>query len=151
MINQLLPCERWKTVFHVASLNGETVLIAWTLHRVVSVAKMEARVGHLQVIHSYKHCKNMENKIVYKQLSLSGSYVTKPSKVSLQASSQWPIQTSREGGWRGERGGGGRGCWSSSLWDKGGPVSKKKILALWTSVSSKNKHIKKYMIYFINH
>lgn len=40
---------------------------------------MEARVGHLQVIHSYKHCKNMENKIVYKQLSLSGSYVTKPS------------------------------------------------------------------------
>ena len=66
------------------------------------MAKMEARVGHLQVIHSYKHCQNMENKIVYKQLSLSGSYVTKPSKVSLQASSQWLIQTSREGGWRGE-------------------------------------------------
>ena len=50
----------------------------------------------------------MENKILYKQLSLSGSYVTKPSKVSLQASSQWPIQTFREGGWRGE-GGGRRG------------------------------------------
>ena len=147
MINQLLPCERWKTVFHVASLNGETVLIAWTLHRVVSVAKMEARVGHLQVIHSYKHCKNKENKIVYKQLSLSGSYATKPSKVSLQASSQWQTQTFREGGWRGE---GAEECWSSSLWDKGGPVSKKKkILALRTSVSSKNKHIKKYMIYFI--
>ena len=70
------------------------------------MAKMEARVGHLQVIHSYKHCKNMENKIVYKQLLLSGSYVTKPSKVSLQASSQRQIQTSREGGWRGGRGGG---------------------------------------------
>ena len=148
MINQLLPCERWKTVFHVASLNGETVLIDWTLHRVVSVAKMEARVGHLQVIHSYKHCKNMENKIVYKQLSLSGSYVTKPAKVSLQASSQWWNQTSREGGWRGE---GGGECWSSSLWDKGDPVSKKKNWGPLASVSSKNKHIKKYMIYFINH
>ena len=90
---------------------------------------MEARVGHLQGIYSYKHCKNVENEIVYKQLSLSGSYVTKPSKVSLQASSQWPIQTFREGGWRGEGGGGrGEGCWSSSLWDKGGPVSKNKNL-----------------------
>ena len=144
MINQLLPCERWKTVFHVASLNGETVLIDWTLHRVVSVAKMEARVGHLQGIHSYKHCKNMENKIVYKQLSLSGSYVTKPSKVSLQASSQWWIQTSREGGWR------GGGLVIQSL-RQGGPSLKKNNLALRTSVSSKNKHIKKYMIYFINH
>ena len=147
MINQLLPCERWKTIFHVASLNEETVLIDWTLHRVVSAAKMEARVGHLQGIHSYKHCKNMENKIVYKQLSLSGSYVTKPSKVSLQASSQWPIQTSREGGWRG--GGGGAGHPVSET--RGTHSQKKKILALWTSVSSKNKHIKKYMIYFINH
>ena len=62
-------------------------------------------MGHLQGIYSYKHCKNVENEIVYKQLSLSGSYVTKPSKVSLQASSQWPIQTFREGGWRGEGGG----------------------------------------------
>ena len=146
MINQLLPCERWKTVFHVASLNGETVLIDWTLHRVVSVAKMEARVGHLQVIHSYKHCKNMENKIVYKQLSLSGSYVTKPSKVSLQASSQWRIQTFREGGWRGE---GGAGHPVSET--RGAQSQKKKFLALWTSVSSKNKYIKKDMIYFINH
>ena len=68
---------------------------------------MEARVGHLQGIYSYKHCKNVENEIVYKQLSLSGSYVTKPSKVSLQASSPWRIQTSRDGGWRG--GGGGAG------------------------------------------
>ena len=126
MINQLLPCERWKTVFHVASLNGETVLIDWTLHRVVSVAKMEARVGHLQVIHSYKHCKNMENKIVYKQLSLSGSYVTKPSKVSLQASSQWPIQTFREGGWRGERGGGGEGVLVIQSLRQWGPSLKKK-------------------------
>ena len=134
MINQLLPCERWKTIFHVASLNEETVLIDWTLHRVVSVAKMEARVGHLQVIHSYKHCKNMENKIVYKQLSLSGSYVTKPSKVSLQASSQWQIQTFR-------RGGGGAGHPVSET--RGAQSQKKKNLALWTSVSSKNKHIKK--------
>ena len=130
MINQLLPCERWKTIFHVASLNEETVLIDWTLHRVVSVAKMEARVGHLQVIHSYKHCKNMENKIVYKQLSLSGSYVTKPSKVSLQASSQWPIQTFREkgvGGGRGE-GGGGRaeGVLVIQSLRQGGPSLKKK-------------------------
>ena len=148
MINQLLPCERWKTIFHVASLNEETVLIDWTLHRVVSVAKMEARVGHLQVIHSYKHCKNMENKIVYKQLSLSGSYVTKPSKVSLQASSQWPIQTSREGGWRG---GGGEGVLVIQSLRQGGPSLKKKNCGPLASVLSKNKHIKKYMIYFINH
>lgn len=146
MINQLLPCERWKTIFHVASLNGETVLIDWTLHRVVSAAKMEARVGHLQVIHSYKHCKNMENKILYKQLSLSGSYVTRPSKVSLQASSQWPIQTSREGGWRG-----GEGVLVIQSLRQGGPSLKKKNWGPLASVSSKNKHIKKYMIYFINH
>ena len=92
------------------------------------MAKMEARVGHLQVIHSYKHCKNMENKIVYKQLLLSGSYVTKPSKVSLQASSQWPIQTFREGGWRGE-GGGGAGHPVSET--RGTQSQKKKIGALW--------------------
>ena len=138
MINQLLPCKIWKTIFHVASLNGETALIDRTLHRVVSVAKMEARVGHLQVIHSYKHCKNMENKIVYKQLSLSGSYVTKPSKVSLQASSQWQIHTFRRGG---------GGVLVIQYLRQGGPTQKKKILALWTSVSSKNKHKKIYDLF----
>ena len=88
----------------------------------------------------------MENKIVYKQLSLSGSYVTKPSKVSLQASSQWPIQTFREGGWRG--GGGGAG---HPVSETRGTQSQKKNWGPLASVSSKNKHIKKYMIYFINH
>ena len=82
---------------------------------------MEARVGHLQGIYSYKHCKNVENEIVYKQLSLSGSYVTKPSKVSLQASSQWRIQTFREGV------GGGRGVLVIQSLRQGGPSLKKKI------------------------
>ena len=86
---------------------------------------MEARVGHLQVIHSYKHCKNMENKIVYKQLSLSGSYVTKPSKVSLQASSQWPIQTFRE---KGVGGGRGEGVLVIQSLRQGVPSLKKKKL-----------------------
>ena len=84
---------------------------------------------------------NGENKILYKRLSLSGSYVTKPSKVSLQVSSQWLIQTYREGGWRGEGGGG----------ETRGTQSQKKNWGPLASVSSKNKHIKKYMIYFINH
>lgn len=105
------------------------------MHRVVSVAKMEARVGHLQVIHSYKHCKNMENKIVYKQLLLSGSYVTKPSKVSLQASSQWPIQTFREEGWKregeGGRGEGGGGACHPVSETRGTQSQKKKNGALW--------------------
>ena len=64
--------------------------------------------------------KKVENKTQATLIIWKLSYVTKPSQVSLQASSQWWIQTFREGG-----GGGGGGGGSSRPWDKVSPVSKK--------------------------